>query len=165
MVTVRPKRILLWAMSFLIFLMSALGLTGCGATQEQAAVETKPGFENLAEAPVWITSIKAEDVPMYNEASIDYTNKTAKIIDQLEFDLLLFDKSGNPIVDTSSQSSNRHVITKKQLLPNGSDSGKWYIQKGALKMKARLARAVFFDGTTWDDPDTSKWIEREISKY
>ena len=164
MAVIKPKDVLLGAM---IFLMSIVVLIGYGVVQnqKQEVMQTKQGFENLAEAPIVINSIKAEDAPMYNEATISYTNNTNKIIGQIEFDLLLFDKSGNPIVDTSSHSSNKHIINKNQLLPNASVSGKWYIQKGALIIKARLDKVVFIDGTTWNDPDMGKWIEREITKY
>jgi len=164
------KRVLFWSVSLLILIMAALMISGCDTSQnEEPATATtadlKPGFVNSPDAPVTIDSIKVQEAPLYYELFIDYTNNTPKIIDQIEFCVLLFDENGNPLVDAHAQSSAKPIICKKQLVPHGFANGKWLIQLGTKKIKAHLVRVTYYDGSTWEDPELAKWVEAEIAKY
>ncbi len=161
------KRILFWSVGLLILIMAALMVTGCDTSQkeESATANAKPGFVNSPDAPVSINSINVEKAPLYHEIFIDYTNNTPKIIDQIEFCVLLYDENGNPLVDTHAQSSAKPIICKKQLVPHGLANGKWFVQLGTKNIKAHLVRVTYYDGTAWEDPGLAKWVEAEIAKY
>ncbi len=161
------KRILFWSVGLLILIMAALMVTGCNTSQkeEPTTSDAKPGFVNSPDAPVCINSISVQSAPLYHELFIDYTNNTAKIIDQIEFCVLLFDEKGNPLVDAHAQSSAKPIICKKQLVPHGVANGKWLVQLGTKNIKGHLVRVTYYDGTTWEDPGLAKWVEAEITKY
>lgn len=145
---------------------AALTFIGCDNSQNEPTTgDTKPAFVNSPESPVTITGIKLEEAPMYYELVIEYTNNTAKIIDQIAFDVLLFDENGDPLVDSHAESSCKPILSKKQLVPHGSSSGRWLIQLGTKKVKTRIAHATYLDGTTWEDPELISWLEAEIAKY
>lgn len=162
----RKKRILILSAGLLSLLIATLIFTGCNTPQNKPTTAgSESGFVNSPESPVSITSIKVEEAPLYYEVLVNYTNNTAKIINQIEFDVLLFDENGNPLVDTHAQSSCKHITCKKQLVPNGSGSGKWLVQLGTQKVKARIANATYLDGTVWEDPEMNSWLEAEIAKF
>ena len=158
-------------LGMVILLVSALFLVGCGNTggqegsNNQGQAEQSALFENLDNAPVTIDSAQVQKAPLYHDVPINYTNKTDKFITKIEFALLLFDQEGKPAIDSHSQSSLKRITTKKQLAPQASGSGVWNVTMDALKMKVRLARVEYLDGSTWEDPDIQQWVEQEIAKF
>ncbi|NLK53136.1 MAG: hypothetical protein GX295_11960 [Syntrophomonadaceae bacterium] len=148
---------------FILVFLLLLPLAGCQQKNEEP--EEPPKIEKVTDAPVEITDLKAEEAIMYNEGYIYYKNVTDKLIDRVEFEMLLFNRDGQAIKDTHSKSSCKRVISESRLLPNTVTDRGWYIQKGTAKIKARVAKVVFSDGTTWEDPEIIQWIEREATQY
>ena len=155
----KNKRII----GFILIACLLFTLVGCQAQVEEES--EPPKIEAVEGAPVEIIDLKAQEAVLYDEGYITYKNVSDKLIDRIEFEMLLFNKEGKPIIDEHSKSSCKRIASEGRLLPNDELKRGWYIQKGTTKIKARVAQVIFSDGSTWEDGEIVSWIEREAGAY